>query len=167
MVSLYRSLSVYDRPATTTVDPSLALSAKAAVSAALRLALSWKDAAAAVAKVAQATTVINSTTTPVTPKLPEYSLSEVSDHCSPDDCWLVIYDRVYDVTNFLNDHPGGEYIILEFAGRDATIAFRGSRHGKDSYQMLDKYLIGDLIASERLYRTSSSTTSPTSNSFPS
>jgi len=158
MVSLYRSMSVYDRPATTTVDPSLALSAKAAVSAALRLALSWKDAAAAVAKV---TTVIN--TTPVTPALPEYSLSEVSAHCTSDDCWLVIYDRVYDVTNFLNEHPGGEYIILEFAGRDATIAFRGTRHGKDSYQMLEKYLIGDLIASERLYRTS--TTSPTSNSF--
>lgn len=31
-----------------------------------------------------------------------YSLSEVADHDSYNDCWIVLYDRVYDVTNFLN-----------------------------------------------------------------
>lgn len=87
-------------------------------------------------------------------QLKEYSLSEVSEHSSPTDCWLVIYDKVYDVTPFLIEHPGGEYIMLEFAGRDATIPFRSSRHGKDSFDILKNYLIGILPESERLYSDS-------------
>lgn len=90
---------------------------------------------------------------PVSPQsqLPEFSLHQVSEHCTPDDCWIVIFDKVYDVTDFLLEHPGGEYIILESAGRDATIQFRGSRHGKDSYLLLTKYLIGILPDNERMY----------------
>lgn len=30
------------------------------------------------------------------------SLSEVSNHDTAQDCWIVLFDRVYDVTNFLN-----------------------------------------------------------------
>lgn len=84
-------------------------------------------------------------------RLPQFTLDQVSQHASYDDCWIVIFDRVYDVTDFLREHPGGEYIIMESAGRDATIPFRGTRHGKDSYQMLSKYLIGILPDEERMY----------------
>ncbi|CAG2103641.1 unnamed protein product [Medioppia subpectinata] len=83
--------------------------------------------------------------------LTQYTLSEVSEHFMYNDCWLVIYDLVYNVTDFLNEHPGGEYIVMENAGRDATLAFRGSRHSKDAVDMLDKYLIGILVESERIY----------------
>jgi len=83
--------------------------------------------------------------------LKEYSLQEVAEHCSPSDCWIVLFDKIYDVTSFLSEHPGGEFIILESAGRDATLAFRGTRHGKDSYDSLSKYLIGILPQSERIY----------------
>jgi len=83
--------------------------------------------------------------------LPQYTLSEVSEHCMPDDCWIIVFDRVYDVTDFLDEHPGGQYIMLENAGRDATLVFRGSRHGRDAYDMLDKYLVGVLVEHERLY----------------
>lgn len=92
------------------------------------------------------------TTTVPSPTIPEYNLSEVSNHCTPDDCWLVIFDRVYDVTSFLQEHPGGEYIMMEFAGRDATIPFRSTRHGKDSYQMLSRFMIGILPENERIYQ---------------
>jgi cytochrome b involved in lipid metabolism len=83
--------------------------------------------------------------------LKQYSLQEVSEHCLPNDCWIVLFDKIYDVTDFLSEHPGGEFIILESAGRDATLAFRGTRHGKDSYDSLSKYLVGILPESERLY----------------
>ena len=43
--------------------------------------------------------------------LPIISLDEVSEHSSWNDGWMVIYDRVYDVTNFLREHPGGEEVI--------------------------------------------------------
>lgn len=84
--------------------------------------------------------------------LPEYTLSQVAEHISPSDCWIVIYDKVYDVSTFLSQHLGGEFIILEWAGRDATIPFRSTRHGEDSYKLLDKYLIGILVEKERMYK---------------
>ena len=77
-------------------------------------------------------------------QLPVYTLAEVSEHWMIDDCWIILFDRVYDVTEFLEEHPGGSYIMLESGGRDATLAFRGSRHTRDAYDMLDKYLIGVL-----------------------
>lgn len=36
-------------------------------------------------------------------KLKQISLEEVSDHDCADDCWIIIYDRVYDITDFLDD----------------------------------------------------------------
>ncbi|CAG2169753.1 unnamed protein product [Oppiella nova] len=86
--------------------------------------------------------------------LKQYTLSEVAEHFHYNDCWLVVYDLVYDVTVFLNEHPGGEYIVMENAGRDATLAFRGSRHSKDAFDMLDKYCIGILVETERIYTPS-------------
>jgi cytochrome b involved in lipid metabolism len=83
--------------------------------------------------------------------LKEYCLEEVSEHYSHNDCWIILFDKIYDVTHFLSQHPGGDFIILESAGRDATLAFRGSRHGRDSYDSLSEYLIGILPKSERMY----------------
>lgn len=87
--------------------------------------------------------------------LPEFRLSEVAEHNNSEDCWIVIYDKVYDITKFLPLHLGGEFILLEYAGRDATIAFRSTRHGDDSYQLLEKYLIGNLVETERIYKKKS------------
>jgi cytochrome b involved in lipid metabolism len=44
----------------------------------------------------------------------------VAKHTSADDCWVVLYGNVYDVTGFLPNHPGGAKIILKLAGKDAT-----------------------------------------------
>ncbi|KAH9946807.1 FMN-dependent dehydrogenase-domain-containing protein [Amylocystis lapponica] len=51
------------------------------------------------------------------------SLQEVAEHSTPSSCWVIIKDRVYDVTDFLPNHPGGAKIILKYAGRDATAAY--------------------------------------------
>ena len=48
---------------------------------------------------------------------------EVTRHSTAEDCWIVIGDRVYDVTSWLADHPGKAAPILKLAGQDATIAF--------------------------------------------
>lgn len=77
--------------------------------------------------------------------LTEYTLAQVSEHWQTNDCWVVVEDLVYDITEFLDEHPGGQYIVMEHAGRDATLVFRGSRHSQDAYNMLDKYLIGVLV----------------------
>ncbi|OJJ53152.1 hypothetical protein ASPSYDRAFT_94975 [Aspergillus sydowii CBS 593.65] len=51
------------------------------------------------------------------------STHEISSHKTPDDCWIVVDNQVWDVTDFLDKHPGGPTIILKYAGRDATKAY--------------------------------------------
>ncbi|KAF4662127.1 hypothetical protein FOZ61_002690 [Perkinsus olseni] len=52
-----------------------------------------------------------------------YRATEVASHNSASDCWLIIADKIYDVTTFLADHPGGQKAILPHCGRDATDKF--------------------------------------------
>lgn len=85
--------------------------------------------------------------------VPIISLDEVAWHDTIDDCWLVICDYVYDCTDFLRSHPGGQDILVEYAGRDATLAFIGYGHSKGAKRILEKYLIGELPLSERIFRT--------------
>ena len=46
--------------------------------------------------------------------------TEISKHRTQESCWIVIHDKVYDVTSFLPSHPGGANILLRASGRDAT-----------------------------------------------
>ena len=48
------------------------------------------------------------------------SWEEVSKHNSIDSCWVVIRGILYDVTAFLDDHPGGARSILRYGGKDGT-----------------------------------------------
>jgi hypothetical protein len=54
---------------------------------------------------------------------------------------------------FCPQHPGGEEILLEYAGRDATLAFRGIGHDVAMLQTLQECFLGVLPESERIYST--------------
>merc|ERR1712112_22416 len=77
-------------------------------------------------------------------------LDEVRDHCRLEDGWMVVYDRVYDVTGLLSSHPGGQEVMAEYLGYDATMAFRGVGHSKAALNMLRKRVVGILPKGERL-----------------
>ena len=49
----------------------------------------------------------------------KYTVTEVEKHSTPDDCWLIVRGKVYDVTPFVPRHPGGNMIWVE-AGGDCT-----------------------------------------------
>jgi len=51
------------------------------------------------------------------------TMAEVQKHTTKTDCWVVLHERVLNVTNFLSQHPGGELAILTFAGKDASAEF--------------------------------------------
>ncbi|GFN18151.1 cytochrome B2 [Aspergillus tubingensis] len=51
------------------------------------------------------------------------SAAEVAQHCSPSDCWVVINDQIWDLTELAPDHPGGCGAILRYAGQDASQAY--------------------------------------------
>lgn len=80
------------------------------------------------------------------------NLNEVAWHDTIDSCWIVIRDFVYDCTDFLKSHPGGSDVILEYAGRDATLAFIGTGHSSAAIHSLKRYLIGELPVEERIFR---------------
>ncbi|PLB35991.1 L-lactate dehydrogenase (cytochrome) [Aspergillus candidus] len=61
---------------------------------------------------------------------------DVAQHNSKDSCWVIVHGKAYDVTEFLPEHPGGQKIILKYAGKDATEEF-DPIHPPDT---LDKYL---------------------------
>ncbi|KAL1996007.1 hypothetical protein VTN49DRAFT_542 [Thermomyces lanuginosus] len=48
---------------------------------------------------------------------------EVSKHNSRESCWIAVRGKVYDVTDFLDEHPGGAAVILKVAGADATAEY--------------------------------------------
>ena len=78
------------------------------------------------------------------------SLDEVRDHCSLEDGWMVLFDRVYNVSHLVRLHPGGEEVMADYLGYDATIAFQGVGHSKAASRMLQPNLIGILPQDERL-----------------
>lgn len=49
--------------------------------------------------------------------------TQVAKHNTQESCWVTLYGTVYDVTNFLSEHPGGSRAILRLAGKDATEEF--------------------------------------------
>ena len=53
----------------------------------------------------------------------QYTREQVAEHNTAADCWIVVGDRVFDVTRWLERHPGRPAPILALAGKDATAAF--------------------------------------------
>jgi cytochrome b involved in lipid metabolism len=42
-----------------------------------------------------------------------FTPEQVAEHNNEKDCWIIIHGKVYDVTSFLPEHPGGAGIILK------------------------------------------------------
>lgn len=77
----------------------------------------------------------------------QYTLAEVESHSTRDNCWLIINNKVYDVTKYINMHPGGAE-ILKGCGKDATELFatQGGKgaHSNSATRLIENYYIGDL-----------------------
>lgn len=73
-----------------------------------------------------------------------YTIQEVQKHNKPDDVWIILHNKVHDVTKYLEDHPGGSAILTEVAGMDATEAFEETGHSDEARGELVQYYVGDL-----------------------
>ncbi len=73
-----------------------------------------------------------------------YTLSDVSSHNTPQDCWTVIDSGVYNITSYIPNHPGGPQIVSA-CGTDATSAFNNvGKHQGKATSLLPTYKIGIL-----------------------
>ena len=54
----------------------------------------------------------------------EYTRAEVALHKKPQDLWIIIDGKVYDVTNWLKYHPGGKKLLQHYGGEDATVSIQ-------------------------------------------
>ncbi|TEA13873.1 Cytochrome b2 [Colletotrichum sidae] len=77
-------------------------------------------------------------------EMDEISLTDLSRHNTKTDCWIAVHSKVWDITDFISEHPGGPSVLLKCAGSNATEIF-DKAHAPDILEELpqDK-LIGIL-----------------------
>ncbi|KAF1961844.1 hypothetical protein CC80DRAFT_463308 [Byssothecium circinans] len=75
-------------------------------------------------------------------ELPTFTAADVAAHSTKDDLWVMIHGKVYDVTRYVRDHPGGVEALRDVAGKDATDEYLEVGHSEDADEVLSEYLIG-------------------------
>merc|ERR1719203_1784505 len=73
-----------------------------------------------------------------------YTEDEVAKHCTREDAWIIVNDRVFDVTKFQTLHPGGKQPLLEWAGKDCTEVFYSLHRSEVLDKYMEKLCIGTL-----------------------
>ncbi|CAF0786536.1 unnamed protein product [Adineta steineri] len=62
----------------------------------------------------------------------------------PNKCIMIIHNHVYDVTKFSEEHPGGEEVLKEQHGKDASDAFEDVGHSFDAREQMKAFEIAEL-----------------------
>ena len=76
-----------------------------------------------------------------------YTMATVAQHNSASSCWAAINGNVYDLTNWINQHPGGQGPILSLCGTDGSAAFNGQHGGQARpASELKNFLLGPLAS---------------------
>lgn len=78
-----------------------------------------------------------------------FTAADVAQHSARDDIWVILRlhgeAKVYDVTSYVDEHPGGD-AILSNAGGDSTEAFLGPQHPPRVMDLIDDFCIGTLVS---------------------
>ncbi|KAK1143284.1 hypothetical protein N8T08_006811 [Aspergillus melleus] len=85
----------------------------------------------------------------------ELTFQEIAEHNTKKDLYLIVHDKVYDCTSFVDEHPyvilaqeshlrGGEEVLLDVGGQDSTEAFEDVGHSDEAREILDGLYVGDL-----------------------
>ena len=61
---------------------------------------------------------------------------------------IIVNNKLYDVTDFVDDHPGGDYIIKKFNGQDATEDYEDVGHSKYADELLGQFYIKNIEGKE-------------------
>jgi cytochrome b involved in lipid metabolism len=76
-----------------------------------------------------------------------YTMAQVAMHANASSCWTAINGNVYDVTTWINKHPGGAQAVLSLCGKDGSAAFDDQHGGQRRPENeLEGFKIGALAA---------------------
>lgn len=84
--------------------------------------------------------------------LPTLPTADVASHNTRESCYVTIGTKVYDITPFLGDHPGGAELVVEYGGKDVKDVMEdvvSHAHSESAYEILDDHLIG-FVATEKV-----------------
>lgn len=94
--------------------------------------------------------------------LPTIPQSDVAAKKTSKQCYVTVGTKVFDVTDFLEDHPGGGDLILEYGGKDVKEIMDDGvshYHSESAWEMLDEYHVG-FVATEPIMKTATKSDSP-------
>jgi cytochrome b involved in lipid metabolism len=91
------------------------------------------------------TEMTTSTSTSSQPVEMIYTTAQVAMHASAQSCWTIISGAVYDLTSWIQKHPGGSEAILKLCGKDGTTTFMNQHGGMEKQAaQLATFKIGTL-----------------------
>ncbi|KAM0748795.1 cytochrome b5 [Meredithblackwellia eburnea MCA 4105] len=73
----------------------------------------------------------------------QFSFDELKQLNGKKNLHLLIHGKVYAIAKFMDEHPGGDEVLLGEAGRDATEAFEDVGHSDEAREILEKYFVGN------------------------
>ncbi|GFZ52022.1 hypothetical protein JCM24511_09794 [Saitozyma sp. JCM 24511] len=82
-----------------------------------------------------------------------FALADVAKHTTRQSLYVTYNGKVYDLTSFLADHPGGDDVIVEYAGKDVGAIMGDANshvHSRSAYEMMDEYKVGELGGDEKI-----------------
>ena len=108
----------------------------------------WKDRIAQSEAGVLEDLLPNASSNPNTDGSIALSVAEIKTHDNKSDCWSIVNGNVYNLTSYVQNHPGGAAVIANICGKDGTKAFTNQHNtqGKPN-NVLSSFLLGPLGAS--------------------
>jgi 4-hydroxysphinganine ceramide fatty acyl 2-hydroxylase len=94
--------------------------------------------------------------------LPTIPQADVASHNTTKSCYVTVGTKVYDITPFLDDHPGGGDLIVEYGGKDVQDIMDDTTshfHSESAWEILDDYLVG-FVTTEAVMKSVTDSTHP-------
>lgn len=82
----------------------------------------------------------------------QFTRKEISQRNTKKDAVFIIDNVVYDVTPFIDEHPGGHEVLVNAAGKDASEDFDDIGHSLDAKELMKKFEIGELVQEDHIKR---------------
>ncbi|KAH7242108.1 FMN-dependent dehydrogenase-domain-containing protein [Fusarium tricinctum] len=79
------------------------------------------------------------------------TLDVLRQHNTATDCWIAVHSKVWDITHFVNEHPGGPEVLLNIAGSDATELYNDV-HAPDIIEQLSNDKLMGLLEESAINR---------------